>query len=79
MKTTIELADDLLTRAQQLAKRRRMTLRALMEEALRLVLANDQSGSEKKLPPLVTFRGTGTTPQFKDWNWGKLRDEIYHG
>jgi len=56
-----------------------MTLRALMEEALRLVLANDQSGSEKKLPPLVTFRGTGTTPQFKDWNWGKLRDEIYHG
>ena len=79
MKTTIEIADDLLVRAQQLAKRRKTTLRALTEEGLRLVLSKGQRGSGKKLPPLVTFRGKGPTAEFKDWNWDKLRDEIYRG
>lgn len=78
MKTTIEIADDLLTRAQQAAKRRKTTLRALTEEGLRLVLSKTESGP-KKLPPLVTFRGRGPKPEFKDWNWDKLRDEIYRG
>ena len=79
MKTTIEIADDLMVRAQQVAKRRKTTLRALTEEGLRLVLAKDQRDSGKKLPPLITFRGSGPTPEFKDWNWDKLRDEIYRG
>ena len=79
MKTTIEIADDLLVRAQLVAKRRRTTLRALTEEGLRLVLAKEQKGSAKKLPPLVTFRGRGPTADFKDWNWDNLRDEIYRG
>lgn len=79
MKTTIEIADDLLLRAQATAKRRKTTLRALTEEGLRLVLGKDQSGSRKKLPPLVTFRGKGPTAEYKDWNWDELRDEIYRG
>ena len=79
MKTTIEIADDLLVRAQQIAKRRKTTLRALTEEGLRLVLSKDSGGSRKKLPRLVTFRGRGPTAEFKDWNWDKLRDETYRG
>ena len=79
MKTTIEIADDLLVRAQEVAKRRKTTLRALTEEGLRLVLSQEQRGSGKKLPRLVTFRGGGPTAEFKDWNWEKLRDEVYRG
>ena len=79
MKTTIEIADDLLARAHQAARRRKTTLRALTEEGLRLVLSREHSGSRKKLPPLVTFRGKGPAPEFKDWNWDKLREEIYCG
>jgi len=35
MKTTIELPDDLLTQAKALAVKRRTTLKAMMEHALR--------------------------------------------
>jgi hypothetical protein len=38
MKTTIEIADDLLARAQRLAQQEKTTLRALTEQGLRLVL-----------------------------------------
>ena len=79
MKTTIDIADDLLARAQALARRRKTTLRALTEEGLRRVLANDQPGSRKKLSPLVTFGGQGLTQEFTDWNWDKLRSETYRG
>jgi hypothetical protein len=38
VKTTVDIADDLLKRSQQLAKREGSTLRAVLEEGLRLVL-----------------------------------------
>lgn len=79
MKTTIEIADDLLARAQRLARKQRTTLRALTEEGLRLVLARKQSDRPEEFPPLVTFNGGGITAEFKDWNWDKIRDEIYYG
>jgi hypothetical protein len=78
MKTTIEIADDLLGKAQSLAKSRRTTLRAITEEGLRLVLEK-QGNASANLPPLVTVRGKGLTPEFKRASWEKLRDEIYKG
>ena len=39
MKTTIEIADDLLTRSREFARERGLTLRALVEEGLALALA----------------------------------------
>lgn len=78
MKTTIEIADDLLVRAQKLARQRKTTLRALTEEGLRIVLSQEKT-KKKELPPLVTYGGEGLTDEFKDWNWDKLRDEMYRG
>jgi hypothetical protein len=78
MKIRIEIEDDLLVAARRAAKRRNTTLRALIEEGLRLVVLKHQRGEAKKLPPLVTFRGEGPTEKFKDWIWDNLRDEIYH-
>lgn len=79
MKTTIEIADDLFERAQGVARKEKTTFRAIAEQGLRLVLKEKQQGKVKKLPPLVTYGGSGLTDEFKDWNWDKIRDEIYRG
>lgn len=77
VKTTLEIADDLFERAQRLARKEQTTFRALAEEGLRLVLASKHQGRPKKLPPLVTFGKGGPTEQFKDWDWERIRTEIY--
>jgi hypothetical protein len=79
MKTTIEIADDLFERAQEVARKEKTTFRALAEQGLRMVLKEKHRGKPKKLPPLVTYGGSGLTNEFKDWNWDRIRDEIYRG
>jgi hypothetical protein len=79
MKTTIEIADDLFERTQRLAEKEKTTFRSLTEEGLRLILAKKQGSKSKKLPPLVTYGGSGLTDEFKDGNWDKIREEIYRG
>jgi predicted transcriptional regulator len=78
MKTTIEIADDLFKKVQRLAQKENTSFRALTEAGLRMVVAGKQGKKAAKLPPLVTFNGGGTTDEFSDWNWDKVRDEIYH-
>jgi hypothetical protein len=79
MKTTIEIADDLLARAQRLAQEENTTLRALTEQGLRLVL-KEKAGQSRKWHwnPLVV-RGKGRNREFQDAGWAKVRDEIYRG
>lgn len=79
MKTTIEIADDLLERAQQVARQEKTTLRALTEQGLRMVLKEKQSKPAKWKWKPVTFRGGGLTDEFKNASWEKIRDEIYRG
>lgn len=78
MKTTIDIADDLFERLQQLARKEGTTFRSLTEHGLRLVLAEKQ-GRPPKLPPLVTVRGNGLTDEFKTASWEQLRDASYRG
>jgi hypothetical protein len=78
VKTTIEIADDLFERAQQVAKKENTTFRSLTEQGLRLVL-NDRQARPRKLPPLVTVRGRGLTNEFKNASWEKIRNELYRG
>lgn len=61
MRTTIRLDDDLLARAKRAAAERGTTLTALIEDALRRVLARE-SGLQGDRPPLPTFRGDGLQP-----------------
>ncbi|MBV9009606.1 MAG: DUF2191 domain-containing protein [Verrucomicrobia bacterium] len=78
MKTTMEIADDLFQRAQQLARREKTTLRALAEQGLRLVLKEKQRQKKpRRWKPLT--RGGGLHPEFRDWDWEKVRDLIYEG
>lgn len=74
MKTTIEIADNLLTRAKARARARKITLRSLIEESLASTL--NQSLPATMVAP-VTFKGNGLSREFEDASWDKIRDAIY--
>ena len=78
MKTTIEIADDLFRRAQNVAREQKTTFRALTEEGLRLVL-KEKKGKKKKLPPLKTSGSGWLTEEFKNKTWQEIIDESYRG
>ncbi|HEY8943334.1 MAG TPA: hypothetical protein VIM73_03685 [Polyangiaceae bacterium] len=77
MKTTLDIHDTLLARAKTLSKRTGRPLRALVEEGLQLVLAN-QSQPLKKYDLPDCSVGSSTAPDpLASWSWQDLRDEIY--
>jgi len=78
MKTTLEISTPLLRRAKRLAAREGTTLRALVEQALSSAIQARQKASPV-IPPLVTFKGNGLTPEFAEGGWEKIRDAIYEG
>ena len=78
MKTTIEIADDLLS-GRNVARKENTTFRSLTEQGLRLVLKDKQAKAKKWKWQPVTFRGGGMTDEFKNAGWDKIRDEIYRG
>lgn len=53
MKTTIDIADDLISRAKLVQKRDGVTLRALVEDGLRLVLDRDARKPKYRFVPVV--------------------------
>lgn len=78
MKTTIELPDDLLERGKAVARRENSTLKALIEEGLRLALRERARASRRTAPFEVRpFEGDGLTPEFSDAGWERIRNEIY--
>ena len=79
MKTTIDIADELLERAKRVAARRGTTLRQVVEEALGEALRAD--ARRKPAPRLSThtFRGRGLRPGLSWDDWSTLRDLGYEG
>jgi len=59
MRTTIRIDDRLLNDVKKLALSSQMTLSALVENALREMLARRQMTGEKPKVELVTFKGRG--------------------
>ena len=76
MKTTIEIADDVLTRAKRQARREGRTLREVVECALRQQLAapDAHEGFRLKRHP---FKGKGRQPGASEGDWQGVRDLIY--
>jgi hypothetical protein len=63
MRTTVRLEDSLLEQAKREAARRHKTLTALIEEGLRLVLAQSRPGRPRKRIAIPVCRaGGGTAP-----------------
>jgi hypothetical protein len=78
MKTTIEIADGLLTEAKRVARQRGIPLRRLVEEGLRQVLKNEKPKKPFKLKD-GSFAGGWMRPEFENAPWEKIRDAIYEG
>jgi Bacterial antitoxin of type II TA system, VapB len=78
MKTTIEIADPLLEQAKRLALRDKTTLRALVEQGLRQVVAESKNRKPFKFEPVV-FHGDGLVPELEGADWSVIRDLSYEG
>lgn len=78
MKTTLEISDPLLREARKVAARERTTLRALVEQGLRTVVAEKKRKSTFRLRK-ASFKGRGLRPDLADAGWERLRDLAYEG
>lgn len=79
MKTTIEISTPLLRRAKRLAARRRTTLRAVIEDALRHVLAAEQRAQKARPVKTHVVGGEGLQPGLTWGDWSALRALAYEG
>ena len=78
MKTTVEIPDALLEEARKLASREGTTVRALVEEGLRRVIAERERRGAFRLRK-ATFKGDGLQPHVAGSPWERIRDMAYEG
>ena len=78
MKTTIQIPDSLFEEARRVAQRERVTLRSLVEEGLRRVLADHGKHGGFRLRK-AAFRGKGLQPGLEGASWDRIRDASYEG
>lgn len=76
MRTTIELPNPIFQKAKRMAQTRGVTLRRLVEDALRRYLDEEKVATPYELTN-ASFAGDGLTPGF-DWSdWDRLRELAY--
>ena len=75
MKTTVEISDALLRAAKRMAVERNMTLRLVIEAALRRYVeaAADETQSRPALRRR-SFRGRGLQPGLSESEWATIRE-----
>ena len=78
MKTTLDISDPLLREARKVAARERTTLRALVEQGLRQVVAQREQRTEFRLRD-ASFKGRGLHADAAGADWNHIRDLIYEG
>jgi Arc/MetJ family transcription regulator len=80
MKTTIEIDDALLQHAKRVALERKLSLKAVVETALRQFLSQAEVPQQASFKlRKCTFKGEGLQPGL-DWHdWKKMRALIYEG
>lgn len=76
MKTTIELPDALFAQARRFADAHDMTMKAMVEEGLRKVMASSKPGKPFRLRD-GSVNGNGMTPEFQAMTWEQKIDAIY--
>lgn len=78
MKTTVEIPKALIEDAKRVASRERTTVKALIVEGLRRLLAERRKPTAFRLRK-VTFKGNGLQPHVSDASWEQIRDISYEG
>ncbi len=79
MKTTIDIAKPILLEAKRLAKRRGITLRAVVEAALREAIANEEPGRRPFRLRRCAVDGKGLQPGLDRDDWAAIRSLAYEG
>ena len=77
MKITVELADDLAREATRYAARYGLTLRAVIEEAIRSMVRRETETRTSFALRDAGVDGSGLQPEFRDEAWSRLRDAAY--
>jgi hypothetical protein len=78
MKTTIEISDALLEAAKRHAKARGITLRAMVEEGLRVVLEEERRDDPFRLRD-ASVGGRGVRPEVQEGGWERIAELMYEG
>jgi len=78
MKTTVHIPDALFEEARKLAQQERTTLKALIEQGLRQVIAERKRATRFQLRR-ATFKGQGLQPQLTGASWERIRELSYYG
>ena len=77
MKTTVEIPDSLPDEAKKVAARQDTTLRVLIIEGLRRVLAERKRSAGSFRLRKATFRGKGLQPEMAGASWERIREIAY--
>lgn len=78
MKTTIDIADNIMERSKQVARAEKSTFRDLVEEGLLLVIERRTQSKKTEIKP-VTVKGNGLTAEFRGASWSQIRQAAYEG
>jgi hypothetical protein len=76
MKTTVDVSDGLLRQAKRVAAKESTTVRALIEQGLRLAIAERTRAGRFRLRK-ASFRGAGLVAGQSLQDWASIRDLIY--
>ena len=76
MRTTVRLDDDLLREAKRFAAEKGTTLTAILDQALREILARQERSIRPDSTPLPSFRGQGLQPGVDLDDAGSLLDRM---
>jgi len=78
MKTTVEIPDTLFEEARKVAHRDRTTLKVLVEEGLRKIIADRRRRKGFQLRK-ATFKGNGLQSPLAGASWDQIRELSYEG
>jgi len=76
IKTTIDISDPLLEEVRRVAASRGVTVRSLVEQGLRKVLAERASATPFRLRK-ASVSGRGLNEQWQAAGWDRIRDASY--
>ncbi|HAM58823.1 MAG: type II toxin-antitoxin system VapB family antitoxin, partial [Candidatus Rokubacteria bacterium] len=77
MKTTVEISDSLLEEARKVAAREGTTLKVLIEQGLRKVVAERRQRAGAFRLRKASFKGNGLQPGAAGASWERIREMAY--
>jgi hypothetical protein len=78
MKTTLDISEPLLREARKIAAHDGTTLRELVEQGLRKIIADRKTAPPFRLRK-ASVKGEGLTAEWRNADWDEIRDFTYKG